>query len=544
VEALARAVAQGGGEVRASPFAVNEGVGGGYELTELRAFLQAAAAGEPQPCEALLCDAPVDYCAADIDALRARLAAEPSLWGATYASRAIGQSFGRVRALKDGQGDAAESAAVARAAAWRLRGVRALTGGASPSEALRQDTAAAAASEAPDALLREVATLDEKALRAAVKAALAPRPSEAAAAAMDELLVARARVGLRSEEAAEAAEAEEEGEGEREGEEEKKKEEKEEEEEEASKDGAHCDAEAELQLETLLRELRVPLRAQQVLFAAAAGSFLYDLNTATSDRDYFFVFAADTAEAAGLRGARALLESHAEAQPDKSGVAEYSALEAEAFADALLKGNPKYLEALFADRVLLVRPLFARLYAHRGRMLSDRCLAQYAGFVKDRLRSLSRADTAAKQGKLLYHAFHKARRVRTRACARGASHPLSQLFDAERIAHGEAPLVRAVGAERDFVLRCRGDARAAHVPGDFTAAALVPIVEARLERLRALRRGGAADAVAVPAHPGLPAERVRGARADASWGPSGRPAEADWTALAQWLAEVRAAALH
>eukprot|EP00933_Yihiella_yeosuensis_P023075 TRINITY_DN18023_c0_g1_i3.p1 TRINITY_DN18023_c0_g1~~TRINITY_DN18023_c0_g1_i3.p1 ORF type:complete len:964 (+),score=197.20 TRINITY_DN18023_c0_g1_i3:47-2938(+) len=187
------------------------------------------------------------------------------------------------------------------------------------------------------------------------------------------------------------------------------------------------------------------------------GSFMYDLQVESSDRDFSLVF---------LTPPEALLDISPPCEEfshhvnrgfgsDKHGDVEYAGRELGSFVGLLAKGNPKNVELLFSCKPAMRGWAWQELCAARACFLTLRCCCQYLGFISDRLNRLSSAigsfeseakpnsdaeslspSKSSEVSKLLYHAHHK-------------------MADLQRLLQGGCPTVALTGEERERVLKFR-----------------------------------------------------------------------------------------
>ena len=125
---------------------------------------------------------------------------------------------------------------------------------------------------------------------------------------------------------------------------------------------------------------------------------------------------------------------------DKGDDVEYSMTDIEAFLSDLMKGNPRNIELLLNTRFVYQSREWARLCELAPLLLTRRAVAQFAGFVHDRVRKARTALTddsnRVAASKYLYHAYHK-------------------LFGLEAAVRGTLPPVQLSGPLREFVLNIR-----------------------------------------------------------------------------------------
>ncbi|MES1916408.1 MAG: hypothetical protein MHM6MM_008229 [Cercozoa sp. M6MM] len=175
---------------------------------------------------------------------------------------------------------------------------------------------------------------------------------------------------------------------------------------------------------------------------------MYNLDIATSDRDYFIVFCEDT---------RALMSASApqshygfyplkEMVVDKADIAEGSAIELSRFLDSCIKGTVRALECLFATRGIVYQSPVWQYIAQQLRpsIVSQQAVGKFLGFADSHLHKLRRAESGQsekasfRRRKLVYHAAKK-------------------LFDLRTMALGKAPVITLAdeSSERRFILEAR-----------------------------------------------------------------------------------------
>jgi len=183
-----------------------------------------------------------------------------------------------------------------------------------------------------------------------------------------------------------------------------------------------------------------------VVLMQQTGSFMYDLNIASSDKDYKVIFMTRPRQMLSFSPPRTFIQHHVNRgfAADKGGEVEYHMEELGVLVEELAKGNPSGVELLFSEKDAVRHPVFEELRRVRGLFLTMRCARQYLGFASDAVKKLKRklseagpvAERAAEFSKLLYYAHHK-------------------MLELRRILRGDAPMVALVGQERDKVLGLR-----------------------------------------------------------------------------------------
>lgn len=204
-------------------------------------------------------------------------------------------------------------------------------------------------------------------------------------------------------------------------------------------------------LDALLGTLQLPKHhlddaTTDVLYCTRSGSYMYDLATSRSDQDYVLLVAHRQSHMLSVTRPveRISVTTHKPFGADKAEDVEYSVTDVEAFVTDLVKGNPRNLELLLNTRLVYASQQWTELAALAPALVTRRAVAQYAGFVSDRLWRAKAALDEATEGsdgivaasKLLYHAYHK-------------------LFGLEAVVAGRLPPVALTGEDREFVLRIR-----------------------------------------------------------------------------------------
>lgn len=192
----------------------------------------------------------------------------------------------------------------------------------------------------------------------------------------------------------------------------------------------------------------------ELVFLAQTGSFMYDLQVATSDMDFALIYQALPKSLLSFNPPRDEFSHHEHKAfaSDKKGDVEYTGRELGFFITNLAKGNPTNVELLFSNKPAHRSWAWQELLEARHSFLTLRCAKQYMGFVSQRLmraRDLLKAAVKAAGGetdvalssekefsKLLYHAHHK-------------------MLDLGRILKRGYPLVALSGMERQQVLDIR-----------------------------------------------------------------------------------------
>mmetsp|Transcript_7894 Transcript_7894/g.18477 ORF Transcript_7894/g.18477 Transcript_7894/m.18477 type:complete len:970 (-) Transcript_7894:28-2937(-) len=207
--------------------------------------------------------------------------------------------------------------------------------------------------------------------------------------------------------------------------------------------------EEELALDPYVKEMLEGLlpRNSEVVLMQQVGSFMYDLHVESSDRDFKVLYLVPPESLLGLQAPQRQFSRHVNRGfgADKRGEVEYSGMELGDFVGELARGNPRNVELLFSKKAAWRGWAWNELRAARVCFLTLRCVAQYLGFVADRLKKLKTIiedpgnfseRRAAEASKLLYHAHHK-------------------LLDSRRVLACEEPLVQVRGQDRERIMRLR-----------------------------------------------------------------------------------------
>ncbi|CAE8612107.1 unnamed protein product [Polarella glacialis] len=221
----------------------------------------------------------------------------------------------------------------------------------------------------------------------------------------------------------------------------------------AAAPGAFEDAEER----TALAEIQGLLpEGSEMALLAQTGSYMYDLQVDSSDRDFTLLFLADPELLLSLSPPREEFSRHLQGGfgSDKRGEVEYSGRELGSFVALLAKGNPRNVEMLFSEKPALRGWAWEELRASRACFLTLRCASQYLGFISERLHRVAGVLEAAEAqeaagcssalshsrasqvSKLLYHAHH-------------------EMADLGRVLRGSCPIVALKGEERQRVLQLR-----------------------------------------------------------------------------------------
>lgn len=163
---------------------------------------------------------------------------------------------------------------------------------------------------------------------------------------------------------------------------------------------------------------KAPLLPGVLIFAKIWGSHSHNTALPTSDVDYLMVYACKPKQLLSLSPPTDTVDGK---KPD------FQAHEVAKFCSLLLKGNPGLIECLFTERFQHYGSAWEELRKERRRFLSWRTVKQYVGYAQGQLHKL-RAGTS------LHTAGGK-------FSEKWAYHLVRLLFDAERIAKGEDPLI-------------------------------------------------------------------------------------------------------
>ena len=174
---------------------------------------------------------------------------------------------------------------------------------------------------------------------------------------------------------------------------------------------------------------------RQILMLTRCGSYSYGLNLPSSDTDYLIVFTTPSDEYLSSFSAPVETLENRGKEVD----IEFCAYELRLFIHQLLKGSIPIFELLLNDQLDYTTPLWEELRANRHKLVTEKLLVQFFGFIKDHLKPIRTgkyAEDAKKQQKLFYQAFHK-------------------LGILERLMAGDIPPLRPEGEAREFIMRLR-----------------------------------------------------------------------------------------
>ena len=268
------------------------------------------------------------------------------------------------------------------------------------------------------------------------------------------------------------------------------------------------------ELASLIARLGPPvasLNPFNILAFARCGSYAYGLSTASSDEDYVFVHAGDTADLLSKLGYKTR-ESRDNNGPRQ--LVEHKVIEARLYCTQLLKGATNAVELLFDDSSQSGSPLWAELVAYREAFISEIVVRQYVGFVRDHLHRVERAIKSAtasiKPSKSNNEGVRKGKgsngddvggKAMTKDAAAGGTgssdiasagggakgqsltkllyHVFRALHELERMAAGRMPEVTVTGPDRDFILNLRSQSAPAVTP--FALDSLVSLAKFRLQ---------------------------------------------------------------
>ncbi|CAD7944168.1 unnamed protein product [Amoebophrya sp. A120] len=247
-------------------------------------------------------------------------------------------------------------------------------------------------------------------------------------------------------------------------------------------------------------------RNAELVFLAQTGSFLYDLHTKTSDEDYSIIFLASSGDLCSRVPGPTQFQFHQAASggfaSDKFGTVEYTGRELGAFLCELCKGNPRNLEMLFTRKRFEGSSVWVELVQKRRMFLTLRSVAQYLGFIGERLYRAKKevaewpeillAEEEDKDGKFVELNGNKERggvaqkttgggqegvsvlpaapshqmtmspldlsEQETQAAKRVSKllyHAWHKIFELQRILNLEEPLVKLEGKQHEFVMQSR-----------------------------------------------------------------------------------------
>ena len=197
----------------------------------------------------------------------------------------------------------------------------------------------------------------------------------------------------------------------------------------------------------------------QILMLTRCGSYSYGLNLPSSDTDYLIVFVTPSEQyLSAFTASTETLENRG-----KDVEIEFCAYELRLFIHQLLKGSIPIFELLLNDQLDYAAPLWGELRANRHKLVTEKLLVQFFGFIHEHLQPIRKgkyADDAKKRRKLFYQAFHK-------------------LGLLERLMEGDIPPLRPQGEERDFIMRIR----MGPLEGELSEQNLLHIADKRLHKL-------------------------------------------------------------
>ncbi len=169
-----------------------------------------------------------------------------------------------------------------------------------------------------------------------------------------------------------------------------------------------------------------------VLYRKVWGSYGHGTQLPTSDVDYLAVYQLPTREIASLITGPQTVDGN---KPD------FQAHELGKFCALLLKGNPGVVECLFTAHMQETTPVWGLLRNQRATFINQTTLRQYLGYCDGQLHRLDAGTRLHSRGgeyntKWAYHLIRIA-------------------LDAERIAHGEPPIVLKEGTEQALLMQIR-----------------------------------------------------------------------------------------
>ncbi|XP_052780072.1 uncharacterized protein LOC128217168 [Mya arenaria] len=191
------------------------------------------------------------------------------------------------------------------------------------------------------------------------------------------------------------------------------------------------------ELLSLMSEIGGPvskLDPSQIVLITQAGSYMYNLNTATSDVDFLVIYAENTEKY--LTACKRLPEIFESRGKNKQ--IEYGAYELRCFAEMVHKGSVVILELLYGDNHNYMSPAWKALCRHREGFVTENAISQYMGLIKNNLRmiDIGKHKDNSQERKLFYQIYHK-------------------LYSLEYMIEGAPPPVRCTGPVRDFIMRVR-----------------------------------------------------------------------------------------
>ncbi|KAI6649530.1 hypothetical protein LOD99_6696 [Oopsacas minuta] len=198
---------------------------------------------------------------------------------------------------------------------------------------------------------------------------------------------------------------------------------------------------------------------KHILILTRCGSYSYGLNLPSSDTDYLIVFTTPAEEyLSSFSAPEETIEKRG-----KEVEIEFCAYELRLFIHQLLKGSIPIFELLLNDQLDYFTPLWEELRANRHKLVTEKLLVQFFGFIKDHLLPIRKgkyAEDAKKQQKLFYQAFHK-------------------LGLLETLMAGEIPPLRPEGEARELIMRIRRGP----LEGELSKDRLFEIADKRLAKL-------------------------------------------------------------
>jgi len=170
----------------------------------------------------------------------------------------------------------------------------------------------------------------------------------------------------------------------------------------------------------------------RLLYAKVWGSHSHATELPASDVDYLAVFQRPTCEVLSLDAPAQTIDG---TKPD------FQAHEIAKLGGLLLKGNPGIVEMLYTEHMQLTTPAWDALREMRDTFLNQATLRQYLGYCEGQLHRLKGGTRLHTQG----GAYN----------TKWAYHLIRIALDAERIAHGDPPLVMKDGEELRLLMRIR-----------------------------------------------------------------------------------------
>eukprot|EP01122_Echinamoeba_exundans_P005004 TRINITY_DN1518_c0_g1_i1.p1 TRINITY_DN1518_c0_g1~~TRINITY_DN1518_c0_g1_i1.p1 ORF type:complete len:540 (-),score=47.78 TRINITY_DN1518_c0_g1_i1:494-2029(-) len=167
----------------------------------------------------------------------------------------------------------------------------------------------------------------------------------------------------------------------------------------------------------------------ELIFAMRCGSWAYNMQTPTSDKDYFGVFIAK------YKGPLFGLKSSFDRSGGGPEQADYAIYDVETFCRLLVKGNPKVVEPLFSENRCWYSERWLQIRGCRSLVINLTVARQYFGFATAERRAI-KSPATTDISKPTYHAMRL-------------------LNEASNILDGRPPQVWLDGEFRDKLMRVR-----------------------------------------------------------------------------------------